>query len=157
MRLLRVLLGAAVLVALTPAPAFAAPAGDFGSFFDRELPSRLAQSKVPGAVVSVVADGKEVFAKGYGTEPLDPATSLVRIASITKLFTWTAVMQQVQQGRLDLHADVNRYLTTFKIPATYPRWARISPSTCRRGCARPVRCRPIRTMARRWPDTSCRG
>ena len=95
-------------------------------FFDRTLPDQLARNHVPGAVVSVVAGGRTVFAKGYGTAdlargtPIDPVRSLVRIASISKLFTWTAVMQQVEAGRLDLNADVNRYLTAFKIPATYP-------------------------------------
>src|SRR5689334_21599445 len=124
-RLLALLIGsAAVLVA--PAPAASAPPPSYEAFFDQALPSRLAQSHVPGAVVSVVSGGREVFAKGYGKAslatgaPFDPATSLVRIASITKLFTWTAVMQQVAAGRLDLNADVNQYLTAFKVPATYP-------------------------------------
>ena len=38
---------------------------------------------------------------------------------MSKLFTWTAVMQLVEQGKLDLDADVNTYLTQFKVPATY--------------------------------------
>jgi CubicO group peptidase (beta-lactamase class C family) len=46
---------------------------------------------------------------------MDPATTLVRPGSVSKLFTWTAVMQLVEQGRIDLDADVNRYLD-FKIP-----------------------------------------
>src|SRR5690349_13421207 len=124
-RLLALLIGsAAVLVA--PAPAASAPPPSYEAFFDQALPSRLAQSHVPGAAVSVVSGGREVFAKGYGKAslatgaPFDPATSLVRIASITKLFTWTAVMQQVAAGRLDLNADVNQYLSRFKVPATYP-------------------------------------
>src|SRR5690606_24880444 len=87
----------------------------------------LQANHVPGAVVSVVGGGRLLFSKGYGLadlenrRPFDPATSLVRIASITKLVTWTAVMQQVQQRRLYLDADVNRYLTTFRIPPTCPR------------------------------------
>jgi CubicO group peptidase (beta-lactamase class C family) len=103
--------------ALTPAAV--------GGFFDSDLPGRLARDRVPGAVVSVVSGGSTVFAKGYGMADagrhvaFDPARSLVRIGSVTKLFTWTAVMQQVQAGRLDLDADVNRYLTGFRIPATY--------------------------------------
>jgi CubicO group peptidase (beta-lactamase class C family) len=114
-------------------PAWSAPA-DCGNptpaaladFFDTAVPDRLAHDRVPGAVVSVVAGGRTVFAKGYGLADVehnvafDPARSLVRIASITKLFTWTAVMQQVEAGRLDLNADVNTYLTAFKIPSTYP-------------------------------------
>jgi CubicO group peptidase (beta-lactamase class C family) len=96
-------------------------------FFNAAVPGQLARDKVPGTVVSVVTGGQTVFAKGYGFADLenqvrfDASESLVRIASITKLFTWTAVMQQVEAGRLDLNADVNRYLTAFKIPDTYPK------------------------------------
>jgi len=126
--------------AATPAPAAApsapvrpavraeAPdAEHLKDFFDAAIPARLAKYHVPGATVSVVSGGKRVFSAGYGLAdvedrtPFDPGTSLVRIASVTKLFTATAVMQLVQQGKLDLHADVNRYLRTFRIPATYPR------------------------------------
>ncbi|GAA5065240.1 CubicO group peptidase (beta-lactamase class C family) [Thermocatellispora tengchongensis] len=116
-------------VVSVPAPASAADIPDtreLTDFFDAAMARGLEANHVPGAVVSVVGGGRNIFSKGYGLAdrenrtPFDPETSLVRIASITKLFTWTAVMQQVQQGRLDLHADVNRYLTTFKIPATYP-------------------------------------
>ncbi len=134
----RALIGAvagclAVLVAdPVSTPAWSAPAGctdptpaAVAGYFDA-LPDQLAHDHVPGAVVSVVAGGSTVFARGYGKADaehdvaFDPARSLVRIASITKLFTWTAVMQQVEAGRLDLDTDVNRYLKTFTIPATYP-------------------------------------
>ncbi|MFC6084142.1 serine hydrolase domain-containing protein [Sphaerisporangium aureirubrum] len=107
--------------AACPAPASAALAG----FFDGVVPGSLKKDHVPGAVVSVVSGDRTVFAKGYGLADVargvafDPSRSLVRIASITKLFTWTAVMQQVEAGRLDLDADVNRYLKGFEIPATY--------------------------------------
>ncbi len=59
--------------------------------------------------------------KGYGysdvktRKPVDPELTLFRPGSISKLFTWTAVMQQVEQGKLDLDADVNKYLD-FEIP-----------------------------------------
>ncbi|GAA3626306.1 serine hydrolase [Nonomuraea rosea] len=128
----RLLLIAALSLAALWPPATAAASAripdtrELTDFFDAALAKGLEASHVPGAVVSVVGGGKTLFSKGYGLAdrenrtPFDPATSLVRIASITKLFTWTAVLQQVQQGRLDLRADVNRYLTTFRIPATYP-------------------------------------
>lgn len=93
---------------------------------DRAVPRLLQQDRVPGAVVSVVSGGSTVFAKGYGLADVERGTafdasrSLVRIASITKLFTWTAVMQQVQAGRLDLDADVNRYLQGLPVPSTFP-------------------------------------
>ncbi|MFD2876532.1 serine hydrolase domain-containing protein [Paenibacillus rhizoplanae] len=60
--------------------------------------------------------------KGYGSSnleqaaPVDPATSMFRIASTTKLFTWTAVMQLVEQGQIDLDTDINTYLKSVKIP-----------------------------------------
>jgi CubicO group peptidase (beta-lactamase class C family) len=95
-------------------------------FVDALVSTQLVSLHIPGAVVAVVVDGKVYFAKGYGYADLekgkkvDPETSLFRIASVTKLFTWTAVMQLVEQGKLDLKADVNTYLKTFKIPETYP-------------------------------------
>ena len=79
-----------------------------------------------GLTVAVVKDGQLFFAKGYGWAdvdrqvPVEADKTLFRPGSISKLFTWTAVMQLVEQGKLDLDADVNTYLTQFKIPATYP-------------------------------------
>ncbi|WP_106401008.1 serine hydrolase domain-containing protein [Actinocorallia populi] len=129
--LLALTAGAAVLAG--PGPAGAAPPGcpsperaALADFFGTAVPERLARDRVPGAVVSVVSGGKTVFSGGYGLAdkeegtPFDASRSLVRIASISKLFTWTAVMQQVEAGRLDLDTDVNRYLKTFRIPATFP-------------------------------------
>ena len=46
--------------------------------------------------------------------------TIFRIASITKRFTSTAAMQLVEEGKLDLHRDVNAYLEDFEIPNTYP-------------------------------------
>ncbi len=75
----------------------------------------------------MVKDGRLVFAKGYGEadreqgRPVIADRTVFRFGSVGKLFTWTAVMQLVEQGRLDLHADVNTYLEDFKVPATYPR------------------------------------
>lgn len=80
---------------------------------------------VAGAAIAVVKDGKLFFAKGYGyadienSIPVDPEQTLFGIGSVTKLFTWTAVMQLVEQGKLDLEADINNYLD-FRIPDTYP-------------------------------------
>lgn len=90
-----------------------------------DLPAELARDAVPGAVVSVVAGGRTVLAQGYGVAdtatgaPMDADRSLVRIASITKLFTATAVMQQVEAGRLALDDDVNAHLTTFTVPSAF--------------------------------------
>ena len=95
------------------------------SFIDDFMAAQMEPNHVPGATISVVKDGKLFFDKGYGYAdvknhvPVDPDTTLFDTGSVGKLFTWTAVMQLVEQGKLDLNADVNTYLD-FKIPATYP-------------------------------------
>jgi CubicO group peptidase (beta-lactamase class C family) len=94
---------------------------DVGAWLDGLMPYALEAGDIPGAVVTVVKDGKVLANKGYGyadlegRKPVDPETTLFRIGSISKLFTWTAVMQQVESGRLDLDTDVNEYLD-FEIP-----------------------------------------
>ncbi len=98
---------------------------DVSAFLDGVMPAQLERGDIAGAVVAVVKDGKVIFAKGYGyadvdaKKPVSPDDTLFRPGSISKLFTWTAVMQLVEQGKLDLDRDVNDYLD-FKIPATYP-------------------------------------
>jgi CubicO group peptidase (beta-lactamase class C family) len=95
---------------------------DLEAWLDGFVPYALATGDVAGAVVVVVKDGSTLLQKGYGyadvaaRKPVDPATTLFRTGSVSKLTTWTAVMQLVEQGRLDLDADVNGYLD-FKIPA----------------------------------------
>ncbi len=79
----------------------------------------------PSGTVAIVKDGELLLAKGYGyedleaREPVDPYQTLFRPGSTSKLFTWVAVMQLVEQGRLDLHTDVNEYLETFQIEDTF--------------------------------------
>ena len=99
---------------------------DLGAFFDGLMPAQLEAYGVPGAVVTVVHDGEVVFARGYGwadaraRTPVDPETTLFRIGSVTKLFTYTAAMQLIERGELDLDTDVNEYLREPLVPATYP-------------------------------------
>ena len=96
------------------------------AFLDSTIPALLAEYNVPGATVAVVKDGELVLAKGYGYANLRNRTAvnadqtLFHIGSTTKLFTWTAVMQLVAEGTIDLDADVNTYLNDFRIPDTYP-------------------------------------
>jgi CubicO group peptidase (beta-lactamase class C family) len=97
---------------------------DLGAWLDGFVPYALENGDIAGAVVAVVKDGKVLFTKGYGyadvkkKTPMDPDRTLVRIGSTSKLFTWTAVMQLVEQGKLDLDRDVNDYLD-FKIPEKF--------------------------------------
>src|ERR1041384_5786288 len=96
-------------------------ADDLAPWLDGYMPYALHTADIAGAVVTVVKDGQLIAARGYGwadiahRKPVDPNLTLFRPGSVSKLVTWTAVMQQVEAGKLDLDADVNRYLD-FQIP-----------------------------------------
>jgi len=108
--------------ASVPTPTHTLEATDLEAWLDGLMPTALRNAQTPGAVVVVVKDGQVLLEKGYGFAdyerqvPVDPRRTLFRPGSISKLFTWTAVMQLVEQGKLNLDADVNTYLD-FKIPA----------------------------------------
>jgi CubicO group peptidase (beta-lactamase class C family) len=111
--------------AAAPAAAPAAmplTADDLNAWLDGYMPYALHTGDIAGAVVAVVKDGQVLTARGFGYSdvanrtPVDPKLTLFRPGSVSKLFTWTAVMQLVEQGKIDLDADVNQYLD-FKIPA----------------------------------------
>lgn len=100
-------------------------AGEMEAFMDEMFTRHMEEYHIAGAAVAVVKDGQLFFAKGYGYAdvenniPVDAETTMFKIGSLTKLFTWTAVMQLVEQGKLDLDADINTYLD-FQIADTYP-------------------------------------
>eukprot|EP00980_Cylindrotheca_fusiformis_P025219 scaffold13293_cov120-Cylindrotheca_fusiformis.AAC.3 len=95
------------------------------AFFDEVVPDLMNSSHIAGVSLSVVHTGSNSnyapneeewnLSKGYGTgnnetnEPVNPETTLFRPGSISKLFLWTAIMQQVEQGNLDLHEDICIY------------------------------------------------
>ena len=109
---------------VSPPTTPALTAEDLSAFFDGIVPQQLDRENVAGATVSVVKDGKIFFAKGYGYSdvatkaPVSPEKTLFRPGSVSKLFTWTAVMQMYEQGKIDLDADINQYLD-FKIPDAF--------------------------------------
>jgi len=92
---------------------------------DSVFAAGMPRERIPGAAFVLVQDGHVVLAKGYGKadvasgRAVDPARTIFPIASISKVFTATAVMQLADAGRLDLDADVNRYLTSARVPPTY--------------------------------------
>lgn len=94
-------------------------------YLDGLMTALMLANRVPGAAVSIVRGDSIVLEKGYGWAdierriPVDPARTLFRIGSVTKVFTWTAVMQLRDEGLLDLDEDINGYLD-FRIPDTYP-------------------------------------
>jgi CubicO group peptidase (beta-lactamase class C family) len=97
---------------------------DVEAFLDGIVPLQLERDDIAGATIAVVKDGKLLFAKGYGysdyekKKPVSAEETLFRPGSVSKLFTWTAVMQLVEQGKLDLDRNVNDYLD-FKIPDAF--------------------------------------
>lgn len=94
---------------------------DIDAWLDGYMPYALKRGDAAGAVVVVVKDGKVLTQRGFGyadvgaRRPVDPETTLFRQASVSKLITWTAVMQLVEQGKIDLDRDINAYLD-FRIP-----------------------------------------
>jgi CubicO group peptidase (beta-lactamase class C family) len=109
----------------SPAASVLGDPHELASFLDGVLNMQLLVDHIPGAAFSVVKDERLLFAKGYGDanisqqQPVEADKTVFRIGSVSKLFTWTAVMQLVEEGKVNLHADVNTYFKTFKIPVTY--------------------------------------
>jgi CubicO group peptidase (beta-lactamase class C family) len=110
--------------AVSPSAVRPLTAADVETFFDGFVPLQLEQNDIAGLTISIVKDGKLLFAKGYGYADAEKKQSVVadatlfRPGSVSKLFTWTAVMQLAEQGKLDLDRDVNAYLD-YKIPEAF--------------------------------------
>ncbi len=127
----KIVVGASLMLALgtaygdiSPADPPALNAANVAAFFDAALVTQARDHEIVGAIVSVVKDDELLFKRGYGfadleaREAADPDRSLFRVASVSKTFIWTAMMQLHEAGRLDLDADVSDYID-FEIPATY--------------------------------------
>jgi len=90
------------------------------AFADR----RLSETKVPGAGVGIIKDGKVIFAGGFGTrdlntgEPVNSQTAYL-IGSSTKPFTVTAIAILAQEGILDWDERVQTYMPSFKFKDEY--------------------------------------
>jgi len=99
---------------------------DLSAFLEPALNMQLALFGIPGAAVAVVQGDKTLYLGGFGkanlasNEPVSAQETLFRTGSVSKLVTWTAVIQLVEQAKLDLHRNVNQYLDSFQVPATYP-------------------------------------
>ncbi|MGH8216198.1 MAG: serine hydrolase domain-containing protein [Rhodanobacteraceae bacterium] len=116
---------------------------DVQAFFDSLVPYAIHRGDIAGGVIVVVKDGQILFAKGYGyadvakRKPVIADQTLFRPGSVSKTFTWTAVMQLVGEGKIDLDADVNKYLD-FKIPEKF---------------GKPITMRDLMTMTPGFEDT----
>lgn len=85
-------------------------------FIDGVVTQQIASREVFAAIVTVVHDGEVVMNRGYGFADaengirVDPESTLFRPGSISKMFTWIALMQQIEQGQVSLDDDVNEHL-----------------------------------------------
>ena len=113
------------------APDASVPTGPVGDlrlrgYVDGLMAALVDSGEIPGATVVVIQNNAVALKAGYGFAdirariPVDPDRTRFRAGSISKLFTATAIMQLVEQGKIDLSADVNTYLGGFKISPTYP-------------------------------------
>ncbi|GAA0515251.1 serine hydrolase domain-containing protein [Halorubrum aquaticum] len=86
------------------------------AFVDDVIADRIGTT-TPGATVAIVSGDTPILTKGYGSADVDANIpvradeTVFRVGSVGKLVTYTAVMQGVEQGVLDLDTDVNTYLT----------------------------------------------
>jgi CubicO group peptidase (beta-lactamase class C family) len=85
------------------------------------IPARLAQYRVPGVSVAVVNNGVVEWARGYGVQEAggsDPVTqdTVFQAASVSKPVSAMAALRLVQDQRAALDEDVNRRLTSWKLP-----------------------------------------
>jgi CubicO group peptidase (beta-lactamase class C family) len=113
------LFGGGTVVAQTVAPERA----ELEAFLDERVPALLAHHAVPGAAVAVVRPGDAPIARGYGladaeTGRLVEGRTPFAVASVTKLLTWTAVMQLVEAGELSLDDAVQPYVD-FALPERF--------------------------------------
>jgi CubicO group peptidase (beta-lactamase class C family) len=112
---------------------------DATSFIGTIIESQLRSRHIAGAVAIAVKDGVVIYRSGYGASdvaqgrPMDAARTVVRLASITKLFTAVAAMQLMERGQLDLDRDVRGYLD-FELPEAW----RNTPITLRRLLSRQI-------------------
>ncbi|KYG25977.1 penicillin-binding protein [Bacillus gaemokensis] len=86
------------------------------TFADKFMSKQMENKNFPGAAIIIVKDDKILFQKGYGFSdkehkiPIDPKQTVFRLASISKVFTASAVMQLVEQGKVDLNRDITDYM-----------------------------------------------
>ena len=96
------------------------------AFADAYFTQAMLENRIPGAAIVIVKGGEVIFSSGYGYAslesqvPFSPEETVVHAKSLSKLFTAAAVMQLSSQGKLDLEADINPYLTDFQLEKRFP-------------------------------------
>ena len=101
-------------------------------FIDGYFNKKMKKYNVPGAAVIIVKDNKEILKKAYGYSDLknnkkvDADKTKFALASGSKLFTATAILQLYEQGKLNLDKNIEEYISSYKIKNPFDR-----PVTCR--------------------------
>jgi len=91
------------------------------AFLDEFFSSEYTRQLYVGAAIAIVKDGEVIAERGYGYadaesgEPVDPSRTVFRVASVSKTFTALAIMQLVEQGKIDLNADILTYLPDLEL------------------------------------------
>jgi CubicO group peptidase (beta-lactamase class C family) len=103
----------AVMHPVPAAPVLRKPPADFDAFVSSEMAAR----RIPGLSIGYAQDGI-TWARGYGFADLENrvparADSSYRLASVTKPMTATAIMRLVEQGKVELDAEVQTYVPYF--------------------------------------------
>ena len=89
------------------------------------IEAQMSWRSLPGLAISIVYDQELVWAKGFGVRDLSThapmeTSTIFRIASITKTFTSTAIMQLRDAGKLRLDDPITTYLPWFHIQDCFP-------------------------------------
>ena len=94
---------------------------DLSAWIDSSFTKDLDKYNIAGATIIVMQGDSVLHMNGYGmanvqsNTPVNANTSIFGIASISKTFVGTAVMQLYEKGMLYLDRDVNNYLTSFQL------------------------------------------
>jgi len=94
-------------------------------FIDGVVEAQRRGNRLSGVTVSVVQNDSLIFARGYGMadieqrRPVLADSTLFRIGSVSKTYTWTAIMMLAEEGLLDLDTDVNQYLNEVNIKEAF--------------------------------------
>jgi CubicO group peptidase (beta-lactamase class C family) len=98
-----------------------------GTPLDSAVVAAMHEHNVPGAAIVIVRGGAVDMLRGYGCAdlerdvPVDPRTTVFRVASVSKSFVATATLVAAERGLVDLRTDVNRYLRGLQVPTAWNR------------------------------------
>ncbi|WP_410770512.1 serine hydrolase domain-containing protein [Fontibacillus sp. BL9] len=108
--------------AASAAPDATLTADQLEQVVDNVMEANMDKLHIAGSAVVVTRGNDILFSKGYGYGdverelPMDPASTMIRIGSLTKTVVGAAAMQEVEQGLLSTDTDINQYLKTYKVP-----------------------------------------